>query len=399
MTARSVVPLIDNAELMEEERSPTPVSAQSNEANAGYAQIKRRLMFTEIAISLLAPIVFIAVDGSNGLRDLALDITSNNPLAILIYSVVLIGGFTFLTLPLDFYSGHVVEHRFGLSRASVRSWLSDFWKSLALQVLFGVAAIEAIYALINLTDTYWWLIAAGGFIGFFVVMAQLAPVLIMPLFFKFEPAGEGELRDRLLQLADRFNTRVKGVYIWKLGEKTSKSNAALMGFVPTRRVVVADTMIEANTADEIEVVLAHELGHHVNRDIPRLIVVQAIIMVVGFAVIHVALSALSDSFGLRGLDDFANLPLLVLVASLGSLLILPAINGYSRRREHAADVFALEATQRPEDFISAMRSLGEQNLSEEDPNPIMETIFHSHPSLGRRIRFAEQWREERDTAG
>ncbi len=379
---------------MQEDTSPSPAPKNSNETRAGYAIIKRRLMFTEIAIGLLAPIVFIAVDGSNGLRDFALEITSNDPLAILIYSMILIAGFTFLTMPLDFYSGYIVEHRFGLSRASARSWLSDFGKLLAFQLLFGLAAIEAIYALIDLTDTYWWLIAAGGFIGFFVVMAQLAPVLILPLFFKFEPVGEGELRDRLLQLADRFNTRVRGVYIWKLGEKTSKSNAALMGFGPTRRVVVADTMIETNSADEIEVVLAHELGHHVNRDIPRLIVMQAFVMLVGFALIHVALSELSGSFGLNGLEDFANLPLLILIASAGSLLVLPAINGYSRRREHAADVFALEATQRPEDFISAMRSLGEQNLSEEDPNPIIEAIFHSHPSLGKRIRFAERWRED-----
>jgi STE24 endopeptidase len=288
---------------MQEDTSPSPAPKNSNETRAGYAIIKRRLMFTEIAIGLLAPIVFIAVDGSNGLRDFALEITSNDPLAILIYSMILIAGFTFLTMPLDFYSGYIVEHRFGLSRASARSWLSDFGKLLAFQLLFGLAAIEAIYALIDLTDTYWWLIAAGGFIGFFVVMAQLAPVLILPLFFKFEPVGEGELRDRLLQLADRFNTRVRGVYIWKLGEKTSKSNAALMGFGPTRRVVVADTMIETNSADEIEVVLAHELGHHVNRDIPRLIVMQAFVMLAGFALIHVALSELSGSFGLNGLED------------------------------------------------------------------------------------------------
>ncbi len=159
---------------MKEDTSPSPIAEQSDENRGTYALIKRRLMFTEIAIGLLAPIVFIAVDGSNGLRDLALDITGNDPLAILIYSVILIAGFTFLTMPLDFYSGHMVEHRFGLSRESARSWLSDFGKSLALQLLFGVAAIEAIYALIDLTDTYWWLIAAGGFIGFFVIMVQLA---------------------------------------------------------------------------------------------------------------------------------------------------------------------------------------------------------------------------------
>ena len=150
---------------MQENAITSPAPQQSDEAKGSYARIKRRVMFGEIGISLLAPVVFIAVGGSNGLRDLALDITANNPLAILIYSVILIAGFALLTMPIDYYSGHVVEHRFGLSRANTRSWLSDFGKSLGLQLVFGVAAIEAIYGLIDLSETYWWLISAGVFIG------------------------------------------------------------------------------------------------------------------------------------------------------------------------------------------------------------------------------------------
>ncbi|MCH8223239.1 MAG: M48 family metallopeptidase [Chloroflexi bacterium] len=358
---------------------------------AAYARAKRRATFADIALSLAMPVVFIASNGSTGLRDIAEEVSSVDAIGILVYATVALVGMSLVGLGLDFYSGYVIEHRFGLSRASLRDWASDWLKSLALQLLFGIAAIELIYALITPLPDTWWLVAAAVFIGFFIVLVRLAPVLILPLFYKFERLEDGDLRDRLLALAERVNTRVQGVYIWKLGRKTSRSNAALMGWGATRRIVVADTMIESSTPEEIEVVLAHELGHQVNRDIPRMIAVQSVIIVAGFAVIHVVLKTLSDSFGFRGIDDFANLPLLLLVAVVAGLLLMPAINAYSRSRERAADLFALETTRWPDRFISAMERLGEQNLSEKDPHPVMEFIFHSHPSLGKRIEFAKRW--------
>jgi STE24 endopeptidase len=358
---------------------------------AAYARAKRHATFADIALSLALPIVFIASSGSTGLRDVAEDVSSVDAIGILIYGAVAIAGMSLAGLGLDFYSGYVIEHRFGLSRASLRDWGFDWLKSLALQLLFGLAAIEVIYGLMSLLPDTWWLVAAAVFIGFFIVLARLAPVLILPLFFKFEPLEEGELKERLLALAKRVETRVQGVYVWKLGHKTSKSNAALMGWGGTRRIVIADTMIESSAPEEIEVVLAHELGHQVNRDIPRMIAVQSVIIVFGFAVIHGVLKGLSDSFGFRGIDDFANLPLLLLVTVIAGLLLMPAINAYSRSRERAADLFALETTRWPDQFISAMEGLGKQNLSENDPHPAMEFIFHSHPSLGKRIEFARQW--------
>ena len=358
---------------------------------AAYARAKRRATFADIALSLAMPVVFIASNGSTGLRDIAEEVSSVDAIGILSYATVALVGMSLVGLGLDFYSGYVIEHRFGLSRASLRDWAADWLKSLALQLLFGIAAIELIYALITPLPDTWWLVAAAVFIGFFIVLVRLAPVLILPLLYKFERLEDGDLRDRLLALAERVNTRVQGVYIWKLGRKTSRSNAALMGWGATRRIVVADTMIESSTPEEIEVVLAHELGHQVNRDIPRMIAVQSVIIVAGFAVIHVVLKTLSDSFGFRGIDDFANLPLLLLVAVVAGLLLMPAINAYSRSRERAADLFALETTRWPDRFISAMERLGEQNLSEKDPHPVMEFIFHSHPSLGKRIEFAKRW--------
>ncbi len=382
-----------------ENRPPADLDQPEGTRDAGaYARAKRYASFADIALSLALPIAFIASSGSTGLRDIAEDVTSVDALGVLIYGAIAIAGMSLAGLALDFYSGYVIEHRFGLSRASLWDWSFDWLKSLALQLLFGLAAIELIYALISPLPDTWWLVAAAVFIGFFIVLARLAPILILPLFFKFEPLEDGDLKNRLMALAERVETHVQGVYVWKLSRKTSKSNAALMGWGATRRIVVADTMIEKSTPEEIEVVLAHELAHQVNRDIPRMVIVQSIIIVAGFAVIHGVLSALSDSFGFRGIDDFANLPLLLLVTVVTGLLFMPAINAYSRSRERAADLFALETTRWPEVFISAMERLGEQNLSEKEPNPLMEFIFHSHPSLGKRIAFAKRWADANDDA-
>ena len=164
-----------------------------------------------------------------------------------------------------------------------------------------------------------------------------------------------------------------------------------MGWANTRRIVISDTMLESNTAEEIEVVLAHELGHHVNRDIPRLIVVQAVLIFGGFGLVHLALSTWSEPLGFAGVADFANLPLLLLVALAASLFVLPVVNGYSRRRETAADAFALETTEAPGTFIDAMTKLGRQNLSQTRPHPLIEFLLHSHPSIGRRVDFARRW--------
>ncbi|MDA0677349.1 MAG: M48 family metalloprotease, partial [Chloroflexi bacterium] len=239
----------------------------------------------------------------------------------------------------------------------------------------------------------WWIVAGAAFTAFFVALSALAPVLLFRLFFKFEPLPDGELKDRLLRLSARLNVQVRGVYIWKLGEKTSKANAALAGWGRTRRILLADTLLEKHTHDEIEVVLAHEMAHQIHHDIWKGLVIQTSLVFVSLYAVHVALEAWSGSLGFTSVSDIANLPLLLIVTAVVALVALPIANGLSRKMEHAADVYALENTGMAAEFASAMDRLAQQNLSQKRPNRLVEIMFHSHPAVESRIELARQWEQ------
>jgi STE24 endopeptidase len=231
------------------------------------------------------------------------------------------------------------------------------------------------------------------FMALFILLAQLAPVVLFPIFYKFEPLDDEELRRRLVVLSERAGTRVRGVYRWKLSEKSKKANAALTGLGATRRIILADTLLDNYSSDEIEAVLAHELGHHVHRHILKSIFVQATVTFIGFYAANWALHYAVDQhlFSFDQISDFANLPLLALVSIVLSFLLMPALNAYSRYNERQADRYAFESIPSIDPFVSSMNKLAEQNLAERTPAKWVEWFFHSHPSISRRLAAAEAW--------
>lgn len=399
------VPDTDGDACVNASQSETDPGADAPEADSAqaprYERIHLRVTLASIALSIALPLAFLLAGWSEALRDVVEGWTgSAGPaaLVILIYLLIVMLAFEVVTFPLDIYSGHFVERQFGLSRSTLGQWLIDWAKAQALQLVFLVAAVELIYLLLRELPGTWWLVAGAGFTLFFVVLAALAPVLLFRIFFKFEPLPDGELKDRLLALSLRLGVYVRGVYIWKLGEKTSKANAALAGWGRTRRILLADTLIDEHSTDEIEVVLAHEMAHQVHHDIWKGLAIQTALVFVAFYAVHLALDAWTEPLGLRSVSDIANLPLLLLVSGAVALLALPVANGLSRRMEHAADVYALEKTGMTGPFASAMERLSEQNLSRRRPNRIIELVLHSHPSVESRIEFARQWEREHRAA-
>ncbi len=356
-----------------------------------YERIRLRLTVANLVLSIALPLVFLLTGWSEDLRNLVEDWTGAAAVVVLLYVLIVAVALEVFTFPLDVYSGYVVEKRFKLSRSSLGGWLGDWAKGEALQLVFLIGAIELIYYLLRALPGTWWLVAGAGFTLFFVVLAALAPVLLFRIFFKFEPLPDGELKDRLLALSKRLGVYVRGVYIWKLGDKTRKANAALAGWGRTRRILLADTLLDEHTADEIEVVLAHEMAHQVHRDIWKGLAIQTALVFLALFVVHVALEAWTEPLGLRSVSDIANLPLLLLVTGAVTLIALPVANGLSRRMEHAADVYALDKTGMAEPFISAMERLARQNLSQKRPNRVVEFVLHSHPAVESRIEFAREW--------
>jgi STE24 endopeptidase len=297
-----------------------------------------------------------------------------------------------IALPLGFYSGFLLERKYELSKETIRGWLGDQAKAFGIGVLLAAAAAEVVYGFIRLSPERWWLTAGVTFTLLIVGLTNLAPVLLLPIFYSVKPLDRDALRTRLLALAERAGARVLGAYEWGLGEKTKKANAALAGLGGTRRILVSDTMLAEFSDDEIEVVLAHEIAHHVHGDIWKGIAFESVLIVAGFYLASLVLHALAGPAGLRGVDDVAGLPMLLLGAGAVSLVMVPAAHAMSRGFERDADRFALTLTKNPGAFISAMRRLGAQNLAEEDPSQLVQWLFYSHPPVRDRIAAAQAFK-------
>jgi len=309
-------------------------------------------------------------------------------LTVVVYEVLLSLLNEIGSMPLGWYSGLIVERRYGLSTESLGHWATDEMKSLGLGILLGCGGATLIYALIRLSPAWWWLSAGVLFTLIIVGLTNVAPILVMPLFYTVKPLDREALRVRLVALAGRAGTHVVGAYEWGLSSKTKKANAALAGIGGTRRILVSDTMLAEYSDEEIEVVLAHELAHHVHGDIWKGIVFESALMLAGFYLASRMLAGLSDRFGFRGVADPAGLPVLLLAAGAVSLVMMPVAHAMSRAFERSADRFALDLTKNPAAFISAMRRLGAQNLAEEHPSRLVQWLFYSHPPVAERIAAA-----------
>jgi STE24 endopeptidase len=297
-------------------------------------------------------------------------------------------------LPFAYYQGYLLEHRYGLSTQTIAHWMSDYAKGIALGLVLGAAGTSVVFTTLRNAPGQWWWMSAAIFAVATIGLAQLAPVVLLPIFYKFRPLDRPALVDRLMTLAARARTDVVGVFEWVLSSHTRKANAALAGMGRTRRILLSDTLLADYSEDEIEVILAHELAHHVHRDLWRGIAVQALSLLAGFFVADVVLRAMADTLGLRGLSDPAGLPLLMLFGGVWSFALMPVANALSRAQERAADRYALTTTRNVDAFVTAMKRLSQQNLAEEYPSPLVRWLFYSHPPIRERIDAARDFARE-----
>jgi len=370
--------------------STTSTSTDSPEARR-YNRIQRWLGIADFVIGAAFLILLVVTGWTGWLRDLALRRGFQNyTLAVFIYLFFLLLISKGLGLGLDYY-GFRLERSFQLSTQKLRSWLWDEAKGFLVGLVLAGIVVELLYFMIRQFPQHWWFITWALFMGLFILLAQLAPVVLFPIFYKFEPLDNEDLRRRLIQLSEHAGTRVRGIYRWKLSEKSKKANAALTGLGSTRRIILADTLLDNYAPEEIEAVLAHELGHHVHKHILKSILVQAGTTLLGFWVANWVLHYAVDRHMFEELSDFANLPLLAITATVLSLVLMPALNAYSRYNERQADRYAFESIVSVEPFISSMNKLAEQNLAERTPSKWIEVFFHSHPAISKRVAAAEAW--------
>ena len=357
-----------------------------------YARLRRRLALSETAVGL----VYLGLWIGTGLAaQLAARIgeavPGSWPIELVLIAGCLAVPWLLVSLPFDYVVGFRLPHRFGQSNQRLAGWVIDLVKSLILGACLGIPLLLGLYAVMRAWPEAWWAIAAVGYLAVSVILAVLAPVVLMPLFNRFRPLSDdrNDLVQRLMHLSATAGRRVRGVYAFDMSRRTKSANAALVGMGRTRRIVLGDTLLDEFTTDEIEAVLAHELGHHVHADLSFGVLAGAGLMLVNLWIADALLAAAVTNGSLTSVTDPAGLPILLLAFSLLGFLTGPLENAYSRWRERQADAFSLKLTGRPQAFADAMTRLANQNLADANPPRRVVLLFGTHPPLEERIRFAE----------
>jgi STE24 endopeptidase len=364
----------------------------NEDKSARYHRLRRRASIAGTLVGVVFLIAFVWSGSSAALRDYAASLVGASFIPTLVIYVVLLALLNeAISLAFAFYQGVTLERRYGLSTQTTARWWLDHLKAGLVALVFGLIAALIVCSLIRWQPDRWWVLAAVVFTVIMVGLVQLTPVLLLPLFYEFKPLEREALVRRLVALAERAGARVMGVFEWRLSDKTKKANAALAGIGQTRRIIISDTLLAEHSDDEIEVILAHELAHHVHRDIWKGIALETVLIALGFYLADAVLTRFAMSFGLTGKGDIAALPLLLLAAGAVSLALMPLANALSRAHERRADRYALEMTRNVPAFVSAMKRLGAQNLAEEHPSRLVQILFYTHPPISARINAAQAW--------
>jgi STE24 endopeptidase len=314
------------------------------------------------------------------------------PLAVAAAVVVTSVAVAVLRLPVSFWRGYLHEREWGFSTQSVAGWFGDWGKAVGISVLLSALVVTGLIALIRLLPRAWPAVAAVAGAGVVILLSYLAPVVFEPLFNRFEPLEDRELAADLMRLADRAGVPVREVLVADASRRTTKENAYVSGFGTTRRLVLYDTLLQKADRDEVELVVAHELGHRRLRHVEWATALGALGMSAGVLVLWLLLRSDSVLAAVRAtspLDLRVVLFVLFVVAAL-NLLTLPPANWWSRRIERSADRFALELTGDRDAYIRTERGLALRNLADLDPGPLTYRLLFTHPAPAERIALAEE---------
>jgi len=311
-------------------------------------------------------------------------ITSNDYIAFLLF-ILSIGIISSIyEIPLNFYSEFIVEHKFKLSNQRFTDWLIEKLKSFLVSSVIALPILLIFFYLLKNFEL-WWLFIAFAIFFFSILLARLAPTLIFPIFYKFIPLDNENLKMKLTELCKKFGINFEGIYTFNLSKTTKKANAGFTGIFKSKRIILSDTLIENFTDDEILTVFAHELGHYKKKHIVKNILIGFVTTIVTFYLADQLYLYLISLMRFNSIYQLSALPLLFLIMSIFSLILMPVTNSISRKFEYEADEFAVKSTGDKNAFISSLQKLSRINLADENPNQIIEFIFYSHPSIKKRI--------------
>jgi len=352
--------------------------------------------------STLLPIAFCVILFFSGdsvlLSRLLTSVTDSYWISLWLYLVVFIIILQLLAMPISFYSGFIVDHKFSLSTQTLQGWVVDELKGLGVELGFGILAASVLYYLIG-NLSLWWIAAAAIFAVFSILLSIILPFVILPIFYKVNPLSDMNLKEDLLQMSKKFGGRnVDRVLVADESRRSIRANAFFSGVGKSRSIVLFDTLLSNFTHREIITVVAHELGHYVNKDIWKEALTSGLLIIPPFYIADYALRSAVTTSSLPSITDPAGIPLIFAVLIGISFILQPISNWLSRIVERNADEFALKAAEDSEAQASAERRLADLSLSVDSPSRLVELLFYTHPPSSKRVQLAGNWKKTKSTS-
>ncbi len=346
-------------------------------------------------ISFILLFLFVQLGYSLMLEDYIRSFSQNDYYVFIIYVFAIGIISSILFAPVNFYTGFYLEHKYNLSNQTFKKYILENIKSILVGLLIGVPILLLFFFVLNQFKDLWWLIFASAMFLISVVLSQIFPILIMPIFYKIIPLNDEELKTRITKLAEGAGITVQNVFSFNMSKNTKKANAAFTGLGKTKRIILGDTLLNDYSKDEIETVIAHELGHYKYKHIQKNILFGTVTSFLTFFIISLLYKNSLSWFDFNSILQIAALPILSLWAMIIGLIQTPISNILSRKYEYEADRYAIESTRKPDSFINTLNKLTDQNLGDRQPHPFVEWFYYSHPSIKNRIDAIEKFAKEK----
>lgn len=350
-----------------------------------YNNIKLGIGIGKGIITFVLILLFVLLDYSKELEALLRINIRNDYLVLLLFTLVIGMVSSIIFFPINYYSGFYLEHKYELSNQTFFKWMLENLKGTLVAGVIGIPLLLAFYFFLNLFGSIWWLPFAVLMFIVSVVLAQILPIIILPIFYKVSPIEDVELKKSIVKLASEVGMKVENVFSFNMSKNTKKANAAFTGLGKTKRIILGDTLLEGYSKEEIETVIAHELGHYKHKHIVKNIFISTIFSFLTLFLIAFFYEFSLSWFNFSDITQIAALPILSLWGMLIGLIQTPISNWISRKYEYEADEYAVRSTRNPNAFKETLKKLSDQNLGDENPHPIVEWFFYSHPSIRNRI--------------
>ncbi|WKZ68701.1 MAG: M48 family metallopeptidase [Melioribacteraceae bacterium] len=350
-----------------------------------YNNIKLGIGIGKGIIAFILILLFVLLNYSKELEALLRINIQSDYLILLLFTLVIGMVSSIIFFPINYYSGFYLEHKYELSNQTFFKWMLENLKGTLVAGVIGIPLLLAFYFFLNLFGSIWWLPFAVLMFIVSVVLAQILPIIILPIFYKVSPIEDVELKKRIVKLASEVGMKVENVFSFNMSKNTKKANAAFTGLGKTKRIILGDTLLEGYSKEEIETVIAHEIGHYKHKHIVKNIFISTIFSFLTLFLIAFFYEFSLSWFNFSDITQIAALPILSLWGMLIGLIQTPISNWISRKYEYEADEYAVRSTRNPNAFKETLKKLSDQNLGDENPHPIVEWFFYSHPSIRNRI--------------